>query len=81
MKSHSFVAAAFLPLAPLAGPAVMAQDSSMNFFITSVGSGKGGDLSDGGNTSWNAAHESRGCSQEDLGKTGGAGLFMCFAAD
>ncbi len=33
----------------------------------------------GGNTSWNAAHNSRGCSQEDLGKTGGAGLFMCFA--
>jgi hypothetical protein len=33
----------------------------------------------GGNTSWNAAHNSRGCSQEDLSKTGGAGLFMCFA--
>ncbi len=35
----------------------------------------------GGNTSWNAAHGSRGCSQEDLSKTGGAGLFMCFAAN
>jgi len=35
----------------------------------------------GGNTSWNATHESRGCSQEALTKTGGAGLFMCFAAD
>lgn len=35
----------------------------------------------GGNTSWNAAHNSRGCSQEALTKTGGAGLFMCFAAD
>jgi len=35
----------------------------------------------GGNTSWNAAHESRGCSQENLTKTGGAGLFMCFAAN
>jgi len=34
----------------------------------------------GGNTSWNAAHNSRGCSQEMLTKTGGAGLFMCFAA-
>jgi len=34
----------------------------------------------GGNTSWNAAHNSRGCSQEDLTKTGGAGLFMCFAS-
>lgn len=33
----------------------------------------------GGNISWNAAHNSRGCSQEDLTKTGGAGLFMCFA--
>jgi hypothetical protein len=35
----------------------------------------------GGNTSWNAAHNSRGCSQEDLMKTGGAGLFMCFATN
>jgi hypothetical protein len=35
----------------------------------------------GGNTSWNAAHDSRGCSQENLVSTGGAGLFYCFAAD
>lgn len=35
----------------------------------------------GGNTSWNAAHNSRGCSQDDLSKTGGAGLFMCFASN
>ena len=35
----------------------------------------------GGNTSWNAAHNSRGCSQENLQSTGGAGLFYCFAAD
>ena len=35
----------------------------------------------GGNTSWNAAHESRGCGQEALTSTGGAGLFYCFAAD
>jgi hypothetical protein len=35
----------------------------------------------GGNTSWNAAHQSRGCSQSDLQGTGGAGLFYCFAAD
>lgn len=35
----------------------------------------------GGNTSWNAAHNSRGCAQDDLKKTGGSGLFMCFAAD
>lgn len=35
----------------------------------------------GGNTSWNAAHESAGCSQEALVRTGGAGRFYCFAAD
>ena len=36
----------------------------------------------GGNTSWNEAHNSRGgCSQEALASSGGAGLFMCFAAE
>lgn len=30
-------------------------------------------------TSWNSAHGSRGCSQEDLQGTGGDGLFYCFA--
>ena len=35
----------------------------------------------GGNTSWNSAHGSRGCSQEALISTGGAGLLYCFAAD
>ena len=35
----------------------------------------------GGNTSWNSAHASRGCSQDGLKSTGGAGLFYCFAAD
>ena len=35
----------------------------------------------GGNTSWNAAHQSRGCSQENLRSTGGNGYFYCFAAD
>ncbi|AXI41672.1 hypothetical protein [Sulfitobacter sp. SK011] len=35
----------------------------------------------GGNTSWNSAHGSRGCSQENLVSTGGAGLLYCFAAD
>jgi hypothetical protein len=34
-----------------------------------------------GNTSWNSAHASRGCSQEALISTGGAGLFYCFAPD
>ncbi|WP_423067879.1 hypothetical protein [Devosia sp. CN2-171] len=31
-------------------------------------------------TSWNAAHPSRGCSQENLVGTGGAGFLYCFAA-
>ena len=35
----------------------------------------------GGNTSWNSAHASRGCSQEGLRSTGGNGYFYCFAAD
>lgn len=30
-------------------------------------------------TSWNSAHPSRGCSQENLQGTGGDGLFYCFA--
>ena len=37
------------------------------------------DRSGGGNSSWNAAHMSRSCSQADLVATGGAGLFYCFA--
>ena len=35
----------------------------------------------GPNASWNSVHSSRGCSQENLVGTGGAGLFFCFAAD
>lgn len=31
-------------------------------------------------TSWNAAHQTRSCSQPDLVATGGNGLFYCFAA-
>ncbi|WP_345786977.1 hypothetical protein [Gemmatimonas aurantiaca] len=30
-------------------------------------------------TSWNSSHASRGCGQENLRATGGAGLFYCFA--
>jgi hypothetical protein len=37
------------------------------------------DRTGGGNTSWNSAHASRGCSQENLVSTGGAGLYYCFA--
>lgn len=39
------------------------------------------DRTGGGNSSWNAAHSSRGCSQAELVATGGAGLFYCFAAN
>ena len=31
--------------------------------------------------SWNSSHGSRGCSQDALKGTGGAGLFYCFAAE
>ena len=37
------------------------------------------DRSGGPNASWNAAHPSAGCSQDNLVATGGAGLFYCFA--
>ncbi len=53
---------------------------------TSSADGKGSatvghhDRHGGGNVSWNAAHESRGCSQKNLVGTGGAGMFYCFAA-
>ena len=39
------------------------------------------DTQGGGNSSWNSTHASRGCSQEALVGTGGAGLFYCFAID
>ena len=35
----------------------------------------------GPNSSWNSTHSSRGCSQENLVGTGGAGLFYCFATN
>ena len=39
------------------------------------------DRNGGGNTSWNSAHASRGCSQDNLVSTGGAGMFYCFATN
>jgi len=39
------------------------------------------DRSGGGNSSWNAAHKSTGCSQTSLVATGGAGALYCFAAN
>ncbi len=54
-----------------------------NWTSSGEGSGQVGhhDRHGGGNTSWTAAHGSRGCSQENLTSTGGAGLLYCFAAD
>jgi hypothetical protein len=37
------------------------------------------DRTGGANGSWNSTHASRGCSQENLVSTGGAGLMYCFA--
>jgi hypothetical protein len=39
------------------------------------------DKQGGGNGSWNSAHPSRGCSQDNLVSTGGAGLLYCFATN
>jgi len=39
------------------------------------------DRTGGGNTSWNAAHPSKGCSQQNLVATGGNGYFYCFATN
>ncbi len=50
---------------------------------SSTGSAQVGhsDKQGGGNGSWNSSHPSRGCTQENLVATGGAGLFYCFAID
>jgi len=37
------------------------------------------DRTGGPGTSWNSVHASKGCSQESLVATGGAGLFYCFS--
>jgi hypothetical protein len=52
-----------------------------NWTSNSTGSAMLGhhDRAGGNNSSWNAAHASQGCSQENLIATGGAGLFYCFA--
>lgn len=39
------------------------------------------DRAGGGNSSWNAAHQTQGCSQPNLVASGGAGLFYCFATN
>jgi hypothetical protein len=61
-----------------------AMDHTCNNWTSSGGPPAGAQLghsdrTGGGNVSWNSAHASRGCSQEQLVSTGGAGLFYCFA--
>ncbi|WP_374488025.1 lectin [Zoogloea sp.] len=60
-----------------------ADHSCRNYTSSGAGSVQVGhfDRTGGGNVSWNSAHASRGCSQENLVSTGGAGYFYCFAAD
>jgi len=52
-----------------------------NWTSSGAGSAQVGhsDRTGAGNTSWNSAHATRGCSQEALVSTGGVGLFYCFA--
>ena len=54
-----------------------------NWTSNSTGSAQVGhhDRTGGPNTSWNAVHPSKGCSQENLVATGGAGLLYCFAVN
>lgn len=62
-------------------PSVKEDKTCSNWTSSGEGSATVGhhDRHGGGNTSWNSAHGSRGCGQEALTKTGGSGLFMCFA--
>jgi hypothetical protein len=67
-------------------PAGGGGDTSCNNFTSdSTGSAMVGhhDRQGGGAnaTSWNSAHASKGCSQENLVATGGNGFFYCFAAN
>lgn len=60
------------------------QDHTCNNWTSSdKGSAQVGhhDRHGGGNVSWTSAHPSRGCSQDALKATGGAGKLYCFAAD
>ncbi|MCU7848074.1 MAG: hypothetical protein KZQ89_08710 [Candidatus Thiodiazotropha sp. (ex Lucinoma kastoroae)] len=54
-----------------------------NWTSSDTGSAQVGhhDRHGGGNLSWTSAHGSRDCSIDGLSKTGGSGLFYCFAAD
>ncbi len=50
-----------------------------NWTSSTFGSAMLGHEDKSNNSSWNAAHMSRACSQPDLVATGGNGLFYCFA--
>jgi hypothetical protein len=50
-----------------------------NWTSSTFGSAMLGHIDRSNNSSWNAAHMSRSCSQPDLIATGGNGLFYCFA--
>lgn len=68
-----------------AGRAFAAADGDKtcnNWSSNTAASGQVGhfDRTGGGNTSWNSAHGSRGCTAANLVSTGGAGQFYCFAA-
>ena len=54
-----------------------------NWTSNSMGAAQLGhaDKQGGNNGSWNSSHPSRGCSQENLVATGGAGLLYCFAVN
>jgi hypothetical protein len=60
-------------------------DACANWTSSGEGSARVGhhDRQGGGQnpTSWNSAHGSRGCSQENLQGTGGNGFFYCFATN
>jgi hypothetical protein len=58
-----------------------ADHTCKNWTSNGAGSAQVGhhDRTGGPNTSWNSVHASRGCSQENLVSTGGAGLLYCFA--
>lgn len=67
------------------GRAIAGNDDTTcsNWTSSGVGRARVGhhDKTGGGDapTSWNSAHYTRGCSQENLVSTGGAGLFYCFS--
>jgi len=54
-----------------------------NWTSNSMGAAQLGhsDKQGGNNSSWNSTHPSRGCSQDNLVSTGGAGLLYCFAVN